>query len=491
MSKAKNKISQQDWINLHPWKTQVDSDTYYITLSNVFIDIADNVFKKEISKKAKRTIALSVAAYFEDVISGFGLWQGFIRKHFTMYGKYLPFYIITDDYVPGKINPEDVLFIIWSIIQLETGTARDSIINPENIAIVTLGMTLFTILDKEYEIAPKNEMIKDYFTKAVNYNDFFAFRTAISWLYYQSYLMVPYTKEHLAQALEGIEKHEKHENVLIYSIINELIFKNPCGPLALKTYEWFAAIVGEDTGLGKMLLQIRSGHKLAKSYLIMDKNEMGATLLPFDNDEPVFLSNDSLEKEMPLKTGNAVFCNLVYYNRKWNLNGFMMSIPVKEYDKAREEARKVKHNVKRTMDLFLETSKNQPVRYFKNGKDARQFLSTIGSSKGKLYDSLFEVQKNIIITVNPEYGITIMTDIAQYINDKDNPCYNEEKAKKEGISLIVKYELFRELIEHFVKNNLITDLKLNSLRGEEHGKKLIQDNLDFMFRFFQPFSFKD
>lgn len=474
---------------MHPYEEQVSSDIYFIKLSNRFLDITDNIFKKEISNKTKRTIALSVAAYFEDVISGLGLWQGFTKKHFAMYGKYLPFYRLTENYIPEEINPEDISFLIWSIVQHEILESRETIVNPENIAITTLSIALFSIIDEEYETALENEMLQSLFTEGIDYDDFYAFRSVALWLYYESYLIAPYTEGQLEEALDAENRHKEHGEIIAYAAMNELIFKNPCGPLALKIHEWMAAIVGEDTDLGNMLLQTKFNYKSPRTYLVKDKNEAGMILLSCDSDKPIFLSKETMQEDMHAQPGHAIFGNLVYYNGKWELNGFMMDIPRDEYDRNRDEFRKKAEGIDISRRIFLKANKRKPVRYFKNDKELKEFFNNAYSLEKKIDKDVLKKQKNLIAFSSVENGVATISDIAVYIKDKDNPCYDSEEAQETGLALFAGYDLFQELIEYLVKNNLIPDLKLNSIESEKRGRELAQENLDFMFRFFQPLSY--
>lgn len=75
-------------------------------------------------------MALTLAHYLEDVISDFGLWAAFTSKHRELYGKYLPFYTIDEEnYYCDEINPEDVRFLIWMVLQKSKET---TFCNPEN-----------------------------------------------------------------------------------------------------------------------------------------------------------------------------------------------------------------------------------------------------------------------------------------------------------------------------------------------------------------------
>jgi len=487
--KIKNRISHQEWIKLHPHNKPASSDSYFVKLANHFLDLIETEFKDSFTDKTKRTIALSVAAYFEDIISEFGLWQGFTRKHYQMYGKYLPFYESSNDYIPEEINLEDVLFLIWSIMQMEKRETEKMMLNPENMGIVALGLTIFKILDEEYETAPENEDLYHFFTESINYDDFIQFRPLPAWLYYHSYLIAPYTDGHFEKAMENLNKYKEHKEMFSYTIKYSLIFQNPCGPLALKTNEWLSAIVGEDTALGKMLLQIQFKYKAPNTYLVTDHNEHGITLLPFDSNEPVFLSKNTFNKDAPYKTGDVVYCNLIFYNGKWELNGLIMNVSPEQYEKDRKETEKHKANAEYSINLFLKANNNKPICYFKNGKKYEDFFNVAFNPAEKMKKNPLKGYENIVSFINPAEGITTIADLAEYIKDKTNPCYNKEIAEEYGLCVFTEFELFKGLIDYFVTKKLLSDLSMNSILGKIHGKKLVQENLDFMFRFFQPLSY--
>ena len=488
--KAKPRIFVKEWQELHPYHKPASSDFYFTRLSNQLLEIIDEFIQSVVSEKAKRTIALSVAAYFEDVISEFGLWQGFTKKHCKMYGKKLPFYETTEDYIPEEINPEDVLFLIWSIMELELKETKGMMLNSENPFIIALGMELFHVLEEEYETAPENENLYHFFTDIPEYEDFVDFRNVAAWLFYDSYLMSPFTDGILEKALKDVKRNDEYREAIVYTTTYELVFSIPCGPLALKTYEWMAAIAGEDTDLGKMLLKTQFKYKAPKTYLVTDTNDTGLFLLPFDSDTPIYLFNDTFSKNTNLKSGDAALCNLIYYNEKWELNGFLVNYSAKEYEKEREEAKRHKTNVEYSKNLFLKANNNKPVRYFKDRTECEDFFNVAFKPKEKMYHEHLKDYTNLISYVCDENATTTISDIATYVKDKDNPCYNKKEAEENGLVVLTRFALDKFIIDYFIKNKLLPDLSMNSLRGAKHGKKLVQENLDFLFRFFQPMSFK-
>ena len=73
------KIFPKDWLQLHPYKQSTPVDSYYTGIANRIYDIMEktelvNSFEGEETKQ----ICIRMAAYFEDVISGMGLWRAFL-----------------------------------------------------------------------------------------------------------------------------------------------------------------------------------------------------------------------------------------------------------------------------------------------------------------------------------------------------------------------------------------------------------------------------
>ena len=99
------KIFPKDWMQIHPYKQSTPIDSYYTSLANRIYDMMVeteliNSFEPEDTKQ----ICIRMAAYFEDVISGLGIWRAFITKYKELFGKYLPFYTPDDHYYDDEVN---------------------------------------------------------------------------------------------------------------------------------------------------------------------------------------------------------------------------------------------------------------------------------------------------------------------------------------------------------------------------------------------------
>lgn len=96
--------------------------------------------------------------------------------------------------------------------------------------------------------------------------------------------------------------------------------------------------------------------------------------------------------------------------------------------------------------------------------------------------------KNLVLFVTENDGMThTLANLAKMIKAPGNKLYDTEVAKEYGITLLTGvYSLPLEMFEYIIENRLIPDASINSLKGKAHGKKLVQDNLWFIVRFFQP-----
>mgnify|MGYP002228141734 CR=1 FL=1 len=69
----------------------------------------------------------------------------------------MPFYALTEEYLPDEINREDVVFLLWAI-NSPVGDDFDGVENPMDADLLEFADTLYNRLDAAFELAP----ISDY-----------------------------------------------------------------------------------------------------------------------------------------------------------------------------------------------------------------------------------------------------------------------------------------------------------------------------------------
>lgn len=179
----KNVIYLNDWLAIHPYTTVCSSDTFFVELANKLYAACH---LEELPETFRKNLSLYVAAYLEDIISGLGLWQGFATAHARLYGRCLPFYPTGTDYIKGEVNLEDVRFIIWNTWQ--KAPYSHGYVNPLDTSILKLAQAFLPLLEEAYEVAPENELLKDYFA---GYADEKEADRNLSWLFGHTYLTEP------------------------------------------------------------------------------------------------------------------------------------------------------------------------------------------------------------------------------------------------------------------------------------------------------------
>ncbi len=190
------KIYPKDWLRLHPYKQSTPVDSYYTGIANRIYGIMErtelvNSFEEEETKQ----ICIRMAAYFEDVISGTGIWRAFILAHKELYGKYLPFYTPDDHYYDDEVNLEDVRFLLWHYTQQYHGYRKGTFVSPDNPANESTGMLIYDLFCKEWTTAPENTRMAELFAPGTRYDRSEDYNRLLNWFHYDSYLLPESTRE--------------------------------------------------------------------------------------------------------------------------------------------------------------------------------------------------------------------------------------------------------------------------------------------------------
>lgn len=252
----------KDWLAIHPYTQQQPTDKYFVELANRLFHLCPLT---NIPEAFKKKICLYAAAYFEDIISGLGLWQAFATKHTELYGTALPFYTIHPEYMKDEINQEDIRFIIWNT--LEKAPYDHPYINPLDEMINKTSHLFFQFLEKHYETAPSNEILQDYFLEFRSREEA---NHKLWWLFGHTYLTEPSVQEYIAQVTESDK------------------FIIPCGPLALFLHEWidlftegktesWEEIEGLYPGLPQLSEEMKDRNR--KTYSLFIQGTNGASII--------------------------------------------------------------------------------------------------------------------------------------------------------------------------------------------------------------------
>ena len=425
----KKVIFTQEWMAMHPYEKPDEVDQYYTELANEIYHALDEACYTHNFKNvddAKR-LALSIAGYFEDVLSGTGIWKTFTAECQKRYGCHIPFYEKEAEYITSsltgsdeiydedEINFADIKFLLWHHYQ-QSSYVQAAV--PFLFGTLELGAKMvYNILEKEYETAPENERLYDFLC---NYDENMekemlevTRRDMLAWFHYGSYFNIG-NQQRLQFALQQIANSPQGLNEqTAYGVQMDMTITLRNNLLALTSYEWLQKICAN-----------QPSHKL------------------------------------------------------WEDEDFQKLVA------DAEEERKVDHEQAiKDYNLLKENGYTDKFIFLEDNKTLKEFLKKIGYELPASIHLPQRYEKGIIVCGTPYTGINITYGQAHNIASDENPYYNKERAEEESFGIIsgngrpFPYEIVCKLID----NQMLPDANIfTSKYVKEEGLRITQAHLQFL-----------
>lgn len=464
-----------------------------------------------------------LVSYFEDLISDTNIWNTFVKKHKQLYSKVLPFYEI-DEYYENEINYYDICFLIW---YFTTNMGPEELINPESDFILAIAKDVLDIFDDEWESAPENEHLKQFYTIDENDSDYYKSRSIIENILFNSYLFFPDTQKELYYSEEELGKMQYSSNKNYTSVITQnrdnMLFTSRTRLLGLKGQEWVAEILG-------------ANHKLSSQFLELSPKISGLFLYKGEDDKNVFLEHIASKKKFNLtkksfdknfiikEIDTIIFIGIVKWLDEWWFSGiyflqdFDENIIEEEQNSSESKAKvnfldfkeresQLKEILELQTEVFKQTNNNQIIAFLETS-DAEEFIKkqlefyNQAKEKGVKKEELSKLKfnkkskvktditigidfnkrgsKSCLIFFNVEEGIEIAFDTNSAFPTKENPFFNEAESELHILRMFYDESISAELFRYCVDNYKEKLNYFNSLEG-----KIIVDDLDFLLRFFK------
>lgn len=480
-------------ININSWRlghldpTINSSDYYYVKLARKLYDTIrfTEMGKAEGAYRCEQ-YAMAAAYYFEDVVSCLGLWQTFTSKHKELYGKYLPFYELNEDeYYQDEINPEDVCLLFWLIRQKKT---ENVFLNPENPFLVEMALRVYDVLDAEFEKAPMNSEMLERLKNEYVYNDFFALKALFMHSVYSLYMLQPFIDALLdktERTVEAVLGNSLNDSSLDYATNSLVACCEKTGPLGLYVKDWLAGML-EYWGMEEESRRVAAiESKNFTVYLLKGYDSQTICLENVDGEEYVVPRN-SFNKlpDSTLIDNKSFIGSLVKYDGQWEVNGLSSwSVGTKLFDGYKVEMAKGKSDPI-IYEKVMEVNENHPLLYFKDHDELLEWVDThIGLDKNFSFPEEFKKHRYFALYVDKVKSMSILPYGAWAIKDERNPYYDKEKAESEGINYIISdFSASKELSHYLIEHQMLPDACINSTKGPERGKQLVQENMDFIAR---------
>lgn len=503
----KKVIFTKDWMAFHPYDKPNDVDLYYTELANnIYHELDESCFVHQFQNvdNAKR-LAICIAEYFEDVLSGTCIWKAFTTECKKRYGVYVPFY--QDGYLhdtdverfgkekatynPDEINLADIKFLLWHHYQLSC--YHQDVIPPLFSTIDIAAKLVYDILDAEYETAPDNERLYQFLCELPATEDTpEVYTNVVDWVHYGCFLNTG-NDIRLINDFRELQRRGEYNPMLGEAIkADHMVFYRNI-MLGLTSPEWLAKIsefhpahklwTNVEFREGRPLLIEKIDDKFiyAKDLIEEDEVQINRSSLRVEED---FDYTPFLQGEQFLKT------SLFKLGDYWNLHNMGRTFDYN--DKTQEEIKAVKEQLshKRPLAdyaLLKEHGYDNKFIFLEDKKALMNFFESIGFKKPAGVTFPPTVPKGIIVSGSPYTGINVTFGLAHCIYSESNPYYDEIKAQIDDINIIAGNGLALpyELVCRLIDSNMLPDASVfTSKYVKEEGLRITQENLQFLVDYY-------
>ena len=540
MAKKKERIYMNRWLLFHPYRTPAPSDFYYLRLCNETYGLMEEDAHFEsagfLAREEVENLACFIVCYFEDVISGPGLWQAFTTQVNELYGTCLPFYDLDpDDYYPDEINIEDISFLIWYFISMTQ--YDENIINPEVFEWSDLSDRIFEIFEREYELAPENPSLKEHYKVSPGEENFFVMKEKLRWIMLDSWLLHFQGKE-LVEMINEESRYQNEDSELeenldmyLYDTIDSYIFSTCTNLLAKQGKDWLAYVQGKDHPLFEEILGI-SGKK-SGYYLFMGSENDKLLFQHIASEKVLKVTAKSVDLPKDLEKGKSIsFAGFVRWKDEWWFSGTTASweydVDLISKEKNSETNRMLfgedpvlkKKKNKELYASFLKFNNGKPIAFVESEEKAGSFIrdylvfhnESLDIPASEKREGRERILKNELlmrpargselgdiesvpgmIFFNRESGIQMAFGLNDLVPDPDNTSYSEDatddvsdnesdtESGHEAMRLLYSSYISGDWMHYLVNNYDIPELDFPG----EGGRELLMDNLDFMMRFWK------
>lgn len=468
--------------NSHPKGLQCPTDRDYARIATEICSEFAKLKIEDIPVAGLKKMSQILSLYLEDVVADAGIWRGFTNAMKEKYGQYLPFYDLQEEeYFQDEPNIADVKLLIWyTMLEIHEGKVG----NPENPILEKLANVAYTVLVNNFETAPINEELKDFFQSPQIFKDFYVMRDTLKWLCFSCYLTyVPYIDEILLQQTKEMILGTGLGVDQAYYIQECLFpFQNEIGPLEILPQEWLAMILranGNDT-MAKEIETMEATSFQAFKIVNVDKERN----VVFEDEEgkSFALSNEDVKMPEDDMLCCAVSC-FVKYHQTWYLNGTIFWSDKDARFEQQLKCKKEKDAIHAVYDRLLKENGGSPLRYFANTEELKNFLleQLPKDNPNRENITLPGNQTNLVLYIPSNYDdFEIYPDAALSIKDERNPYYNQKAAR--NLSFNLALSVGTEMRNYLLSNHLLPDATINSVYGLERGNEIVQQNFDFIVR---------
>ncbi|MFN5983322.1 MAG: DUF3843 family protein [Fluviicola sp.] len=502
----KKKVYIDDWKVFKPYKGHNGTDLFYLKVANEVSDelifYFGTLFKEDVDPYL---YSCFITSYFEDVISKTRIFETFRNKHQEMYGKPLPFFDCSDEYLNDEINPEDIAFLTWYFINT---VSEDRVIHPNIELLLIFANDIIEVFDRHYEYAPENTVLQSCYILELKddfIDQFFEIRNLMEKLFLESYLFIPDVGQRYSEMLDEIKEVQEKEFIsqIAYAATTEFLLNRKARLLHLRANELVAEFLGKNHELYDCI--INTSVMLQGNFEVEEVDNKYIFLKHLASDQKVSLLKESYKNEtIPKKEGINI--GLIRFKNEWIHVGISYTFDISEsfildekndfkkstlFNTVFKDENLIRQNLNIQQKAFYRITGDRDYILVKEA-EINQFLeqfyiSTNEPKKAKKFISSQTIDEENIFTLffNQNLGIEVLENIQGAFFDEENKFLNKENSHSDFPFLLFSDVASIEIV-HFCIDNFKNKIPFFNLKD----RAIYLTNLDFSLRFFKPNNYK-
>ena len=501
-------ITENEWSLTHPFQLKCGSDKFYAEVAeDILCGLMMLNLDSSLPKGVTRTAAKSAAAYLEDIISETGIWNSVRTIYRKRYNRILPFFEVNpEDYYDDDLNIEDLKILIWQAFN-RCGAYYQRVFSPLSNAVDKMAKIAYDILVDRFEDAKPATRIKDRIIKVFKGGDYFELRTLALWLTADCPLTAaPFMRAWMQECafhtlnyglgkegLEGLNEETAYYFEEARLGWTRYMSLNGCGSNELLSE------MAEEYGYSQIADKLLTVKEIKFDDYKIDNTEGREITICNRIGQTLKISKNSFRSGVKWKTVKSLACQIYRFGDQYMSNGvtsFSEYLP----GWAKEVPEVSKKDVFMNNDPFIRRSKEAVERnrgrriYYCGsindiqkimGEDMKPLTYNPETKETSEKEQEFD---NLLLMLSSTDGPILKDDECGIFKDPKNPYYlgrNIPAYEMGGFNFICSAVLPDDVIDYIVDKKLLPNAYMHASQGKRVGKRLVQDNMGFLMRFYR------
>ena len=409
-----------------------------------------------------------------------------------MFNYELPFFNPT---IPCSKEYElnELRFVVWLSIETQN---MYRVINPTNRGVKMIADGVLELLRSDEMELPANDELAGFLYSEETQNDPIEVKKVLVWLMFDCYL-------------GQWDFHDSHEDIIRMSLdgrgSNRMIqyasrsmcaFTSRAWPLSLKPQSIYAEMIRIDMeDDSDELAQAIEEMKFSPlgMYHITGIDDQSITVEDFKHQSyRVAIDSFDYSPQAEIKKHhctNAIASFISLDNKSWHVNGLCSLASYSDgdfdtYSGVQRENEEDREKRRHQYDELVENNNGDRLFFFKDGKAFAKWMKEDLklTNVNDLDMSFMPERRPLAIFIEPNGNMTTNFN-PECIKHPNNKFYNQIEAREYGLGCFINPDTSSsEFAQYVIKNGLVPDAMLNDNRGMEHGRAIMQDNIEFLAR---------